>query len=55
MANEGKLINDKTEMTYDPEKDTLTIANQAKDGSIYINTFYLKDKEKNKNNEQQDK
>lgn len=50
MGN-GKIINEETEIIYDEEKNIVTFSNIAKDGSIYINTVYLKDKEEEKEEE----
>ena len=47
------IINENTEITIDEESNTITFANQGKNGDIYINTFTYRQKEKTKDNEEE--
>lgn len=40
------VINENTEITINKENNTITFANQGKNGDIYINTFVFQEKKK---------
>ena len=49
-----KLINEDTNIEISEDGNTVTFTNVGEDGSVYKNTFYVKDKEKNETDENEE-